>query len=185
MFLSRVTYSGRVHFRLPTVALALTSLRSVRGAPGLLSRKRPTSTLWQVMSERTPPPCRCACQNHGMCGPLCSSAARQIRTATDRNGAAVHDVLAALDGAREHLVFQVTVHELGIFSEPQHLPRLGERAAERFFARDPDELRPSGLHQPMDLTHGVEPDEIRHTDPYGVDFAGNEHRLERRERPAR
>ena len=110
--------------------------------------------------------------------------ARQIRTATDRNGAAPHDVLAALDGAREHLVFQVTVHELRIFGEPQHLPRLGERAAERFFARDADELRPSGLHQAMDLAHGVEPDEIRHADPYGVDFAGNQHRLERRERPA-
>jgi hypothetical protein len=37
----------------------------------------------------------------------------------------------------------------------------------------------------MDLTHGVEPDEIRHADPYGVDLAGNQHRLERRERPAR
>ena len=32
--------------------------------------------------------------------------------------------------------------------------------------------------------HGVEPDEIRHADPYGVDLAGNQHRLERRERPA-
>src|SRR5258705_400121 len=36
----------------------------------------------------------------------------------------------------------------------------------------------------MDLPHGVEPDEIRHTDPYGVDLTGDQHRLERRERPA-
>ena len=77
------------------------------------------------------------------------------------------------------------MHQPGILGEPQHLPRLGERAAERFFARDPDELRPSGLHQAMDLAHGVEPDEIRHADPYGVDLAGDQHRLERRERPAR
>ena len=44
--------------------------------------------------------------------------ARQIGTPTDRDGAAPHDVLAALDGAREHLVLQVAVHELRIFSEP-------------------------------------------------------------------
>ncbi len=28
------------------------------------------------MSFSTPPPCNLPCQNHGMCGPLCSSAAR-------------------------------------------------------------------------------------------------------------
>src|ERR1700730_9199619 len=103
MFLSRVTYSGRVHFRLPTVALALTSLRAVRGAPGLLRRNEPTSTLWH-MSERTPPPCRGPCQNQGMCGQMLFGGARQIGTAADRYRAAPHDVLSALDGAREHLV---------------------------------------------------------------------------------
>ena len=47
------------------------------------------------------------------------------------------------------------MHELGIFGEPQHLPRLGERPAERLFASDADELRPSGLHQAMDLASMV------------------------------
>ena len=47
-----------------------------RGAPGLVSRWRTTSTEWHIMSFSTPPPCSFPCQNQGMCGPLCSSAAR-------------------------------------------------------------------------------------------------------------
>ena len=58
------------------VALALISFRLSRGAPGSVSRNRATSTLWHIMSDSTPPPCRSPCQNQGSCGPLCSSAAR-------------------------------------------------------------------------------------------------------------
>jgi len=46
------------------------------GAPGSVSRYRTTSIEWHIMSLSTPPPCRSPRQNQGMCGPLCSSAAR-------------------------------------------------------------------------------------------------------------
>src|SRR6266540_1210536 len=46
------------------------------GAPGFVRRCRTTSAEWHIMSFSTPPPCSCPCQNHGMWGPLCSSAAR-------------------------------------------------------------------------------------------------------------
>ena len=46
------------------------------GVPGFVSRCRTTRAEWHIMSLSTPPPCSRPCQNHGMCGPLCSSAAR-------------------------------------------------------------------------------------------------------------
>ena len=55
---------------------SLHDLSRARGAPGLVSRKRPTSRLWHIMSFSTPPPCKSPCQNQGMWGPPCSSAAR-------------------------------------------------------------------------------------------------------------
>ena len=110
--------------------------------------------------------------------------AGEIGPAADRHRAAPDDVLAALHRAGEHLVLQIAVIELGVFGEPQHLARFGERASERLFAGDADELRPAGFHQPMDLAHGVEPGEIRHADPDRVDLAGNQHGFERSEGPA-
>ena len=58
------------------VAFALTIFSVSRASPGAVSRWRATSTEWHIMSERTPPPCLSPCQNQGMCGPECSSAAR-------------------------------------------------------------------------------------------------------------
>ena len=46
------------------------------GSPGFVRRCRTTSAEWHIMSLRTPPPWSRPCQNHGSCGPLCSSAAR-------------------------------------------------------------------------------------------------------------
>ena len=54
----------------------LPDARIVFGAPGSVNRCRMTSALWHIMSLSTPPPCSAPCQNHGMWGPLCSSAAR-------------------------------------------------------------------------------------------------------------
>jgi hypothetical protein len=44
--------------------------------PGRVSRCRTSSAEWHIMSLSTPPPCKSPCQNQGVCGPLCSSAAR-------------------------------------------------------------------------------------------------------------
>src|SRR6185437_3098771 len=143
MFLSRVTYSGRVHFRLPTVALALTSLRSVRGAPGLLQKAADLDAMTgHVGKDAAALPLRLPEPRHVRPAMLLGGA-RQIRAAADRDGAAPHDVLAALDCARKHLVLEIAVHQLGVFGEAQHFPRLGKSATERLFARDADKLRPS------------------------------------------
>src|SRR5204862_239067 len=45
------------------------------GAPGWVSRWRTSNAEWHIMSFSTPPPCSAPCQNQGMWGPLCSSAA--------------------------------------------------------------------------------------------------------------
>src|SRR5688500_19220493 len=41
-----------------------------------VSRCLTTRAEWHIMSLSTPPPWSLPCQNHGMWGPLCSSAAR-------------------------------------------------------------------------------------------------------------
>ena len=46
------------------------------GFPGSVRRCRTTSAEWHIMSFKTPPPCSFPCQNQGIWGPLCSSAAR-------------------------------------------------------------------------------------------------------------
>ena len=53
-----------------------TGLTERAGFPGSVSRCRTTRAEWHIMSLSTPPPCRRPCQNQGMWGPLCSSAAR-------------------------------------------------------------------------------------------------------------
>ena len=73
---SRSAYSGRDHLSDAICADTFVGRMLCRGAPGFVSRKRHTSTLWHIMSVSTPPPCSSPRQNHGMCGPLCSSAAR-------------------------------------------------------------------------------------------------------------
>ena len=105
--------------------------------------------------------------------------ARQIGAAAGRHGAPPHDVLAALNGAGEHLVLQIAVQQLGVFGESQHLARFRERPPERLFAGDADKLRPARRDEAMDFAHGLEPREIRHADPDRVDFAGKQHRFER------
>ncbi len=57
-------------------AVTRTGFTVESGAPGFVSRCRTTSAEWHIMSFSTPPPCSSPRQNHGMCGPLCSSAAR-------------------------------------------------------------------------------------------------------------
>ena len=57
-------------------AVTRTGRSDERGAPGWVSRWRTTSAEWHIMSLSTPPPCSSPRQNQGMCGPLCSSAAR-------------------------------------------------------------------------------------------------------------
>ncbi len=47
-----------------------------RGAPGWVSKCFTSSTEWHIISFSTPPPCKSPRQNHGACGPLCSSEAR-------------------------------------------------------------------------------------------------------------
>src|SRR6267378_464777 len=69
-------YSGCDHFRLAIWADTFTGRMLERGVPGRVNMNRATSTLWHIISLSTPPPCNSPCQNHGMCGPLCSSAAR-------------------------------------------------------------------------------------------------------------
>ena len=46
------------------------------GFPGSVNINRASSTEWHIISFKTPPPCNSPSQNQGMCGPLCSSAAR-------------------------------------------------------------------------------------------------------------
>ena len=46
--------------------------------------------------------------------------AREIGPAGERHGAAPDDLLAALDGGREHLVLQVACGEPGVVREPDH-----------------------------------------------------------------
>ena len=81
--------------------------------------------------------------------------AREEGTTAGRHRAPPHDILAALHRAGEDLVFQIAVQELGVFGEPQHLARFRERAPERLFAGDADELRPARCDESMNLTHGL------------------------------
>ena len=57
-------------------AVTCTGRTSDERLPGSVSRWRTTSAEWHIMSFSTPPPCSAPCQNQGMCGPPCSSAAR-------------------------------------------------------------------------------------------------------------
>ncbi len=74
--LSFFTYAGRVHLSDAMCPVTRTGFTVLSGSPGRVSRCRTTSAEWHIMSLSTPPPCSCPIQNHGLCGPLCSSAAR-------------------------------------------------------------------------------------------------------------
>src|SRR5438128_8942738 len=75
VFSSRSAYSGSVHFKLAIWPDTRMGWSEEYAEPGDVRRCRTSMTEWHIMSFNTPPPCKSPRQNHGLCGPLCSSAA--------------------------------------------------------------------------------------------------------------
>ena len=102
------------------------------------------------MSFSTPPPCRSPRQNHGMCGPPCSSAARARYGRPASAAPRAQTIgLAAFDGRREQLVLEIAVQHAGALRPARPSARLGGVAAERLLAGD---RRPASAPRPSAAT---------------------------------
>src|SRR5262245_57346057 len=94
------------------------------------------------MSESTPPPCCVGSQNHALCGPACSSAAR-ARERSHRERDAAQLPQCVLYRLHVDLIFEVG---LGCADSPcqfEHPIGLDEIARERLFDDEPFELCPA------------------------------------------
>ena len=143
------------------------------GAPGWVSRCRTSSAEWHIMSLSTPPPCSSPRQNHGMCGPLCSSAARARYGRPVVARAARPDQRApCLDLRREELVLEVAVCESGAPDELDDPLRFGDGARQRLLAGDAAQRAATALEGVDDLLDVLDAPVVGAGEPEGVDARG-------------
>ena len=128
------------------------------------------------MSLSTPPPCSSPRQNHGMCGPLCSSAARaRYGRPVIAAPRAQSRFLPASDLRREDLVLEVAVVRFDARDEIATLVRLGDVARERLLAREALERSAPALDRVDDLLDVLDARVIRAGEPDRVDRRIGDH----------
>ena len=121
------------------------------------------------MSLSTPPPCRSPRQNHGACGPLCSSAARA------RYGRPVAAAPRDHRSARPPVSAERRVDSPGTRGRARRRARapssagFGDRARKRLLAGDAAQRAAAALEGVDDLLHVLDAFVVRTAEPERVD----------------
>ncbi len=100
----------------------------------------------------------------------------QIGPSGRGGSAAPDDLLAAQNGRRKNLIFQIAMVQFGGLGQPQHLACIGHRPRQRFLAGHGKHLAASGHHFVMDGAHGVHARVIGREDPDRVHIVCLHHR---------
>jgi len=118
------------------------------------------------MSFKTPPPCSSPRQNHGACGPLCSSAARARygRPALARP-AIPQQRATRFDLRREQLILEIAVRDADTLDELHHALGFRHVAGEGLLAGNALQRAFATFHGVHDLLDVLEPGVIGAGEP--------------------
>ena len=127
------------------------------------------------MSVSVPPPCNAPVQNHGECGPLCSSAARARYGRPVRRAARPQQFVPGLGVRREQLILEIARLQAHAPGEVTHALRLRHVARQRFLAGESTQRSLAGADRVDDLLDILDPRLIRSTEPDGIDRGVGHH----------